>query len=166
MAGLATDHENDLGDAMAQREEARAEVRSLQMKLNAVQQSAAKSVPPRRPLILVVHNDSAMRSMSRDNLDKHGFDTITAADGLEGLRLAVAHKPAVVVADVSMPKMDGRELCQLIKSNPETAGVRVVLLTTDERDETARELGPDELLRKPVAFDALEAALTRLTGSA
>ena len=164
---LATDHENDLGEAVAQREEARAEVRSLQMKLtSAQQQSVAKSAPARRPLILVVHHDPTMRSMSRDSLDKGGFETITAADGLEGLRLTVSHKPDVVVADASMPKMDGRELCQLIKSNQETAGVKVVLISSDARDEVTRELGPDELLRKPVKFEALHTALARLTGSA
>ena len=166
VAGLATDHENDLGEAVAQREEARAEVRGLQMKLNSLLQSAAKSVPARRPLILVVHHDPTMRSMSRDSLDKGGFETITAADGLEGLRLTVSHKPDVVVADASMPKMDGRELCQLIKSNQETAGVKVVLISADARDEVGRELGPDEVLRKPVKFEALHAALARLTGSA
>jgi CheY-like chemotaxis protein len=161
VAGMATDHENDLGDAMAEREEARAEVRSLQMKLASLQ-ALAKSAATRRPLILVVHNDPAMRAA----LDKQGFDVLTASDGLEGLRLAVAHKPAVVVADASMPKMDGRELCQLIKSNPETAAVRVLLVSDDARDEVARELGPDELLRKPVNLDALQTALTRLVGSA
>ncbi|MEK6371747.1 MAG: response regulator [Acidobacteriota bacterium] len=163
---LATDHENDLGEAVAQREQARAEVRSLQMKLNSMQQSIAKSAPPRRPLILVVHHDPAMRNMSRESLERGGFDTITAADGLEGLRLTVAHKPDVVVADASMPKMDGRELCQLIKSNQETSGVKVVLISADARDKIPRELGPDELLRKPVKFEALHTALTRLTGSA
>ena len=77
----------------------------------------------------------------------------------------MAHKPAVVVADASIPKMDGRELCQLIKSNPETSGVRVLLMTSDGRDDTGRELGPDQLLRKPVDLDALRAALARLVGS-
>ena len=163
---LATDHENDLGEAVAQREEARAEVRSLQMKLNSLQQSTAKVAPVRRPLILIVHHDPTMRSMSRDSLDKGGFETITAADGLEGLRLTVSHKPDVVVADASMPKMDGRELCQLIKSNQETASVKVVLISADARDELGRELGPDELLRKPVKFEALHSAVARLTGSA
>jgi len=128
-------------------------------------EEARRRLAPRKPLILVVHHDPALRSQSRDSLAQHGFDTITAADGLEGLRLAVAHKPAVVVADASMPKMDGRELCQLIKSNPETAGVRVLLLTANEREEVMHELAPDELLRKPVQIDALQAALLRLTGS-
>ena len=104
--------------------------------------------------------------MSRDSLDKGGFDTITAADGLEGLRLAVAHKPDVVIADASMPKMDGRELCQLIKSNQETAGVKVVLMTADAREEPSRELGPDQLLRKPVKFETLQSALAKLVRSA
>src|SRR5207244_2999618 len=49
VAELASDHENDLGDAVAQREEARAEVRSLQMKITSLQQAATKSAPPRRP---------------------------------------------------------------------------------------------------------------------
>ena len=166
VAELATDHENDLGEAVAKREEARAEVRSLQMRIASLQPATAKPDAPRRPLVLVVHHDPAMRSISHDSLEKGGFETITAADGLEGLRLTAARKPDVVVADASMPKMDGRELCQLIKSNQETAGVKVVLLTTDERDEVSRELGPEEFLRRPVKFDLLKAVIEKLVGSA
>ena len=237
VAHLATDHEADLGQALVEKETARAEVRTLrqaQEKWNSIRESLvtkleradaeiaslraqlSRPAPPepetppipeppseeqraraevvqvaeqaqialkratspgtvplppaapagKRPLVLVVHHDPALRSMSRDNLHKNGFDTLTAADGLEGLRLAVAHKPDVVVADASMPKMNGRELCQLIKSNEETAGVKVILMTgvytADERDDVPEGLGPDELLRKPVKFDALQSALTRL----
>jgi CheY-like chemotaxis protein len=119
----------------------------------------------RKTRVLFVHHDPASRSMWRDNLEKNGFDVVIAADGLEGLRLAMAHKPDVVVADASMPKMDGRELCQLIKSNPETANVKVILMTgvyTNEAPIDAREFEADELLRKPVKFEALKAALAGL----
>ncbi|HEX9500697.1 MAG TPA: response regulator, partial [Thermoanaerobaculia bacterium] len=109
----------------------------------------------RKVRILFVHHDPALRTLWRDNLTKNGFVVKTAVDGLEGLRVAMAEKPDVVIADASMPKMDGRELCQLIKSNQETASVKVILMTgiytTEAPLETAaREFEADEMLRKPV----------------
>jgi CheY-like chemotaxis protein len=117
--------------------------------------------------ILFVHHDPALRTLWRDNLAKNGFEVQTAVDGLEGLRSAMAQKPDVVIADASMPKMDGRELCQLIKSNPETASVKVILMTgiytTEAPMETAvREFEADEMLRKPVKLDAMKNALASL----
>ncbi|HEY8183285.1 MAG TPA: response regulator [Thermoanaerobaculia bacterium] len=117
--------------------------------------------------ILFVHHDPALRTLWRDNLAKNGFEVQTAVDGLEGLRIAMAQKPDVVIADASMPKMDGRELCQLIKSNAETASVKVILMTgiyTTEApmDTAAREFEADEMLRKPVKFEAMKNALTSL----
>jgi DNA-binding response OmpR family regulator len=117
--------------------------------------------------ILFVHHDPALRTMWRDNLGKSGFEVNTAVDGLEGLRIAMAEKPDVVIADASMPKMDGRELCQLIKSNQETASVKVILMTgiytTEQpRDSAPREFEADEMLRKPVKFEAMKSALTSL----
>ena len=117
--------------------------------------------------ILFVHHDPALRTMWRDHLGKSGFDVQTAADGLEGLRLAKTEKPDVVIADASMPKMDGRELCQLIKSNEETATVKVILMTgiyTTEvpMDAATREFQADELLRKPVKLEAMKTALSSL----
>ena len=118
----------------------------------------------RTPRILFVHHDPALRTMWRDMLGKNGFEVHTAVDGLEGLRLAMAEKPDVVIADASMPKMDGRELCQLIKSNQETAAVKVILMTgiyTTEApiESAAREFEADEMLRKPVKFEAMKSAL-------
>ncbi|HSP32733.1 MAG TPA: response regulator, partial [Thermoanaerobaculia bacterium] len=85
----------------------------------------------RRSLILFVHHDPNVRTMWRDQLHKHGYDVLTAADGLEGLRVANTQKPDVVIADAQMPKMDGRELCQLIKSSEQTSSSKVVLMSGD-----------------------------------
>jgi CheY-like chemotaxis protein len=125
----------------------------------------------RKSRVLFVHHDPASRTMWRDNLEKNGFEVAIAADGLEGLRLAKAQKPDVVIADASMPKMDGRELCQLIKSNQETASVKVILMTgvyTNEvpGEAAAREFEADELLHKPVKFETLKTALTHLLAAA
>jgi len=108
-----------------------------------------------------------MRNLWREKLGGNGFDVQTAADGLEGLRVTMASRPDIVIADTSMPKMGGRELCQLIKSNQETAGVKVILMTgvyTNEMpiEAAAGEFEADELLRKPVKPEVLEAALTNL----
>lgn len=125
------------------------------------------SAEEKKARILFVHHDPALRSLWRENLGKSGFDVRTAVDGLEGLRLAMAEKPDVVIADASMPKMDGRELCQLIKSNQETASVKVILMTgiyTTEApiDAAAGQFEADELLRKPVKLEAMKSALTSL----
>ena len=105
--------------------------------------------------------------MWRDNLGKSGFEVQTAADGIEGLRVVKTMKPDVVIADVSMPKMSGSELCHRIKSDEETAGVKVILLTgvyTNEvpMDSATKQYEADELLRKPVKLEAMKAALSTL----
>ena len=121
----------------------------------------------KKPRILFVHHDPALRTLWRDNLDKSGFEVRTASDGLEGLRLAKAERPDIVIADASMPKMDGRELCHLIKSNEETADVKVILLTGIYTNEVpiaaeTNKLEADELLRKPVKLEAMKTALSSL----
>lgn len=120
----------------------------------------------RRPLVLVVDQDAGVRGLSRETLIAHGFDVLTASDGLEGLRIAISHRPEIVVADAAMPKMDGRELCQLIKSNRATAGVKVVLLTPGEflegSERIPSQLAPDSLLQKPVQFELLQTTLATL----
>ena len=147
---------------------ARPEVLEIAEQAHAVlKRTAPETIPvPHvgpRPLILFVHHDPTMRTMWRDQLHKHGYDVIIAADGLEGLRLAKAQKPGVVIADAQMPKMDGRELCQMIKSNEQTANTKVILMSGMVALENPTEgFQPDELVRKPVKFDALQAALTNV----
>ena len=120
----------------------------------------------RRPLVLIVDQDPGVRGMSRETLISNGFDVLTASDGLEGLRIAISHRPEIVIADASMPKMGGRELCQLIKSNEATAGVKVVLMTGGEvsggSEKIPPGLAPDLMLQKPVGFDLLQTTISNL----
>ena len=148
-------------------QQARAEVLKFAEEAHEALRRITLPSEERKPRILFVHHDPALRSMWRENLGKSGFEVQMAVDGLEGLRVAMAEKPDVVIADASMPKMDGRELCQLIKSNPETASVKVILMTgiytTEAPKETsAREFEADEMLRKPVKLDAMKSALSTL----
>src|SRR5581483_9840603 len=79
------------------------------------------AVEEKKARILIVHHDPRFRSMWHEFLEKNGFVVQTAADGVEGLRVVKSEKPDAVIADAAMPKMDGRELCQMIKSDPETS---------------------------------------------
>jgi CheY-like chemotaxis protein len=165
--------ENAFNPPLEDEQQARADVLKFAEQANEVlrQITSPGTVPvpkdEKKVRILFVHHDPAVRGLWRDNLTKNGFEVQTAVDGLEGLRIAMAEKPDVVIADASMPKMDGRELCQLIKSNAETASVKVILMTgiyTTEApmDKAVREFEADEMLRKPVKFEAMKNALTSL----
>jgi CheY-like chemotaxis protein len=165
VAHLASDHESDLGQAMAEREEARAEARMLKIKVQEVEEKLRAAAVPqaaKKPRVLVAHPDTDVRSAAKASLDRAGYDVITAADGLEALRMAVSEQPHVVIADAIMPKMNGRELCQLLKSQDKTAHIRVILLLRSIDEEPKGELAPDEVLRKPVPPETLRGTLASL----
>ena len=190
---LASDHEADLGQALSEKEEARAEARGLGVKLAALQRkfdeqreageallnetrAAAQAEidrlrkeiapPPARPRILVVHPDADLRSAASATLERAGYEVVGAADGLEALRVAIARQPEIVIAESSMPKMDGRELCQLLKSQEKTAHIRFVLLMRGSDKAPQGELVPDEVLRKPVPVETLKSTLASLLAPA
>jgi CheY-like chemotaxis protein len=185
VAHLTEDHEADLGEAMLQREGARAEARSLAARVTALQQKIEEererfrqaaerwqkhppasretiSQPhpsPARWVVLIVHSDAGTRAMARHALEQAGYAVLTAADGLEGLRTATQQKPDVVLAEGVMPKMNARELVQLLKSRSETAGVKIVLISSSGSAERGADFRADEVIAAPVNFDELKVAL-------
>ncbi len=192
---LASDHEADLGQALSEKEEAKAELRAVGVKLTTLQRKyeeeavklrdaetllaetraaaqaeidrlrAAVAPQPVRPRVMIVHPDADIRATAGASLERAGYEVVTAADGLEALRVAIVRQPEVVIAETSMPKMDGRELCQLLKSQEKTAHIRVVLLMRANDEEPRGELPPDEILRKPVPVETLKATLANLLAS-
>lgn len=194
---LAGDHEADLGEAMLEKEGARAETRNAQMKLTAALQklegereryrlaveqwhaereqlvlkaSSASQEPPDAPpfgaLVLVVHSDAGVRAMSRHSLEKAGYQVLTAGDGLEGLRSATANRPDVVLAESVMPKMNGRELVQLLKSRAETSGVKIILINSSRGEERERgsDFRADDFVTNASDLDQMHAALANVLG--
>lgn len=101
------------------------------------------------------------------NLQKEGFLTEVASDGLEALKKADSFKPDLILLDVMMPKMDGIEVCRIIKSDP-SKNIAIVFLTA--RDEEYSELagfevGADDYIPKPlkprVLISRIKAVLKR-----
>jgi CheY-like chemotaxis protein len=127
----------------------------------------AAPVEDRKPLILIVHHNPALRAMTRDALSGMDYNVLTAADGAEGLKMARNLRPDIVIADAAMPKMDGRELCQALKRDEATAATKVVLMSamyTNEMSMAALEtdVPPDGILQKPVKPEALKASVSGL----
>ena len=127
---------------------------------------------PARQHILVVDDDAVSRSLARSLLEKNGFRVTEAGDGAMALeQLAGGDGFALVVLDLEMPRLGGREVLERLRAEPETARLPVVVLTGAEAGETEIELmdrGADDYIRKPI--DALrfvariKAALRRAGG--
>ncbi|BAF58631.1 MAG: response regulator transcription factor [Pelotomaculum sp.] len=112
--------------------------------------------------ILVIDDDRKITAMLRRCLVFEGFEVQTAAGGEEGLRLAAAWKPDLVVLDVLMPGTDGWEVCRRLR-----AGSSLPILMLTAKDEVADrvkglDLGADDYLVKPFALEELLARIRAL----
>ena len=106
----------------------------------------------RTALIVVADDDPDIVALVRAVLTRAGFDVVGAPDGAEALELVRTRHPQLVVLDVAMPKLDGKEVLRLLRAEPETAELPVVLLSarvqeTDVRDGYAQ--GASKYVRKP-----------------
>lgn len=81
------------------------------------------------PKILLVEDDNNLREIFEMRLQAEGYDTVTAADGEEGLAVAMKEKPDLVIADVMMPKLSGFEMLETLRASPEMKGAKVVMMT-------------------------------------
>jgi DNA-binding response OmpR family regulator len=111
--------------------------------------------PERQPRVLVIDDELTMREFLEMGLGYEGFDVRTAADGLDGLELAHAWGPDLVILDRMLPGLDGLEVCRRLRAGGE---VGVLMLTArgdvDDRVE-GLEAGADDYLPKPFTFKEL-----------
>jgi len=99
--------------------------------------------------ILIVEDDRATAELVRLYLVRDGFSVITAADGVEGLRLARERKPKLIVLDLMLPKMDGLELCRTLRADSNTPIIMVTARVEEEDRLTGLDLGADDYVPKP-----------------
>lgn len=105
-----------------------------------------------RKTILVVEDERDIADIIRFNLEQEGFQVLTAHDGLEAVRLVKSERPDLVVLDLMLPRMDGKEVCRLIRADERLNAIPVMMLTAraEEIDRIIGfEIGADDYLTKP-----------------
>jgi adenylate cyclase len=118
-----------------------------------------------RPLILAVDDEPANLALLGKLLKHHGYDVVEAYDGPSALDAVAAHDPDLVCLDVMMPRLDGIEVCQRLRSHPEHAGLPILLLTALNRTEDkvrGLEAGANDFLAKPFDESELSARVSSL----
>jgi signal transduction histidine kinase/AraC-like DNA-binding protein len=118
----------------------------------------------KKETLLVVEDNDDLRRFLVTELS-HKYEVFEAADGEVGEKLALSKSPDLIVSDVMMPKVDGFELCKLIKSNVQTSHIPVILLTARTSEElkmTGYQSGADEYLAKPFNLEILLLRIEKL----
>lgn len=118
--------------------------------------------------VLLVEDNDMNRDMLSRRLRRRGFEVLIATDGAQGLVMAAAEKPDVILMDMSLPVLDGWEATRRLKAAPDTAGIPVIGLTAHamatDRDKCL-EAGCDEYDTKPVELPRLLGKIERLLGT-
>ena len=102
--------------------------------------------------VLVVEDERDIAELLRYNLAKNGYHVMAALNGEEALRLARQNPPDLVLLDLMLPGMDGLDVCRVLKSDPQTAGIPIIMVTAkgEEADiVTGLELGAHDYICKP-----------------
>ncbi|MGA0564509.1 response regulator [Ancylobacter sp. VNQ12] len=118
--------------------------------------------------ILLVEDNEMNRDMLSRRLTRNGFEVVVAVNGQEGVDLASAERPDLILMDMSLPVLDGWEATRRVKADPATAKIPVIALTAhamaQDRDE-AMAAGCDDFDTKPVELPRLLEKINALLGS-
>jgi DNA-binding response OmpR family regulator len=114
------------------------------------------------PLILVVDDEPKAARLARDYLEKNGFRVTTAADGPSALAMARREKPDLVILDLMLPHMDGREVCRILRRESDVPIIMLTALSEDIDQVTGLEIGADDYITKPFSVRALVARVRAL----
>jgi two-component system, OmpR family, KDP operon response regulator KdpE len=109
--------------------------------------------------ILVVDDDRALLRVLSIGLAARGYDVVTARTGLDGVVQASLHQPDVIVLDLSLPDLDGVEVCRRIREFTETPILVLSALGSEDRKVEALDHGADDYVTKPFGMAELEARL-------
>jgi CheY-like chemotaxis protein len=119
--------------------------------------------------VLVVDDDDVIRQLITVNLELEGFDVVTAVDGQDALDKVKQAQPQVVTLDVMMPRLDGWEAAARLRGDPETAHIKVILLSARAQEadlQRGERIGVDAYLTKPFDPDELIDLVRRLMDDA
>jgi two-component system, OmpR family, response regulator len=107
--------------------------------------------------VLLVEDDQTLLEVLRYNLAEEGYDVLTASNGAEGLETARSRRPDLVILDVMLPKLDGYEVCRILRQEM-TVPIMMLTAKTEETDRVVGlEVGADDYVTKPFSMRELMA---------
>jgi CheY-like chemotaxis protein len=115
--------------------------------------------------VLVVEDSRTILAVVKYFLELEGFEVLTANDGATGLEVAKTHQPRVIITDYNMPGMDGMAMVKVLREDPKTRNIAIIMLTSDasiDRETQALSAGADDYILKPVEPRRLAARVKAL----
>jgi CheY-like chemotaxis protein len=120
--------------------------------------------------IMVVEDDANLREIYSVRITAEGYDVVPAGDGEEALAIAVREKPDLILSDVMMPKISGFDMLDILRSTPETASIKVVMMTAlsgDDQRQRGERLGADRyLVKSQVGIEDVISTIHEVLGDA
>jgi DNA-binding response OmpR family regulator len=113
-------------------------------------------------LILVVDDEPKIVRLARDYLEKNGFRVVSAADGQSALAMARREKPDLIILDLMLPNIDGREVCRILRRESDVPIIMLTALSEEVDQVTGLELGADDYITKPFSPRAMVARVRAL----
>jgi DNA-binding response OmpR family regulator len=113
-------------------------------------------------IILVVDDEPKVARLARDYLEKNGFRVLTAADGPSALATARREKPDLVILDLMLPQIDGREVCRILRRESDVPIIMLTALSEEIDQVTGLEIGADDYITKPFSPRAMIARVRAL----
>jgi DNA-binding response OmpR family regulator len=111
-----------------------------------------QSTQPEPKTVLIADDDEDILNLVRFRLERDGLRVVTARDGHYALQAAREQRPDLCVLDVMMPKLSGLEVLAQLRRDPETAGMRIIMLTARAQEadvDTGFDIGADDYVIKP-----------------
>lgn len=125
-------------------------------------------MPSAAPTVLLVEDDPVILRLLEVNFELEGFGVLLAQDGAEGIEVARAKRPDVIITDIMMPKVSGIELVAALKADAETASIPILLLSAKAQTgdlKAGMDVGADDYVTKPFEpldlIDRVNALLSR-----
>ncbi len=113
-------------------------------------------------VILVVDDEPKVARLTRDYLEKSGYRVLTAGDGRSALAVARRDRPDLIVLDLMLPQVDGREVCRILRRESDVPIIMLTALSEEIDQVTGLEIGADDYITKPFSVRTLVARVRAL----
>jgi signal transduction histidine kinase/CheY-like chemotaxis protein len=157
------------GDVTVQSEPGKGSIFSVRLPAGAdttARSATNGSRAPSSECVLVVDDDATARELIAEHLKAEGFAVVTAAGGLEGLKLAKELRPIAITLDVMMPDLDGWSVLAALRQDPDLAEIPVIMITILDEHRRGVALGAAGYLTKPIDRERLSRMVSRFRAPA